>query len=182
MIAHDRCHQHPRDPQVTACMYNPLLASHEISDEIIIKSWRLRVEVMWKELKPYVCRSSLRYCLTPELDASYPWQHWRALATNERTYVRAEPRCTHVWRGRRLFHFLAFLRKIFTSRPFLERFQKMDPGLGAVDHGAELTCLGTTDHGAEVLGLKTISVTLLWNSSVKKFVCFHGQQHTQNVY
>jgi hypothetical protein len=30
-----------------------------------------------------------------------------------------------------------------------------------VDHGAELKCLGATDHGAEVLGLKTISVTLL---------------------
>jgi hypothetical protein len=37
----------------------------------------------------------------------------------------------------------------------------MDPELGAVDYGAELTCLGATDHGAEVLGLKTISVTLL---------------------
>jgi hypothetical protein len=37
----------------------------------------------------------------------------------------------------------------------------MDPELGAVDHGAELTCLGATNHGAEVLGLKTISVTIL---------------------
>jgi hypothetical protein len=37
----------------------------------------------------------------------------------------------------------------------------MDPELGAVDHGAELTGLGATDHGAEVLGLKTTSVTLL---------------------
>jgi hypothetical protein len=37
----------------------------------------------------------------------------------------------------------------------------MDPELGAVDHGAELTCLGATDHAAEVLRLKTISVTLL---------------------
>jgi hypothetical protein len=37
----------------------------------------------------------------------------------------------------------------------------MDLELGAVDHGAELTCLGATDHDAEVLGLKTISVTLL---------------------
>jgi hypothetical protein len=36
----------------------------------------------------------------------------------------------------------------------------MDPELGAVDHGAEHK-LGATDHGAEVLGLKTISVTLL---------------------
>jgi hypothetical protein len=50
---------------------------------------------------------------------------------------------------------------IFTSRPFSERFQNMDPELGAVDHGAEVTCLGATDHGAEVLGLKTILVTLL---------------------
>jgi hypothetical protein len=57
--------------------------------------------------------------------------------------------------------FLPFLRKIFTSRPFFERFQKMDPELDAVDHGAELTCLGATNHGAEVLGLKTILVTLL---------------------
>jgi hypothetical protein len=37
----------------------------------------------------------------------------------------------------------------------------MDSELGAVDHGAEVTCLGATDHDAEVLGLKTISVTLL---------------------
>jgi hypothetical protein len=37
----------------------------------------------------------------------------------------------------------------------------MDHELGAVDHGAEVTCLGAADHGAEVLGLKTISVTLL---------------------
>jgi hypothetical protein len=37
----------------------------------------------------------------------------------------------------------------------------MNSELGAVDHGAEVTCLGATDHGAEVLGLKTISVTLL---------------------
>jgi hypothetical protein len=37
----------------------------------------------------------------------------------------------------------------------------MNPELSAVDHGAELTCLGATDHGAEVVGLKTISVTLL---------------------
>jgi hypothetical protein len=56
----------------------------------------------------------------------------------------------------RLFNFLALLRKIFIRRLFLERFQKMDPELGA-----ELTCLDATDHGTEVLGLKTISVTLL---------------------
>jgi hypothetical protein len=37
----------------------------------------------------------------------------------------------------------------------------MDLELGAVDHGAEVTCLGATDHGAEVLGLETISVILL---------------------
>jgi hypothetical protein len=44
---------------------------------------------------------------------------------------------------------------------FWKDFKKKDPVLGVVDHGAELTCLGATDHGAEVLGLKTISVTLL---------------------
>jgi hypothetical protein len=65
-----------------------------------------------------------------------------------------------VWPVRfcRLF-FLFFL-------PFFERFsqvnlfgkisKKMDPELGAM-----VTCLGATDHAAEVLGLKTISVTLL---------------------
>jgi hypothetical protein len=37
----------------------------------------------------------------------------------------------------------------------------MDPELGAVYYGAELTCLDATDHGAEVLGLKTIPVTLI---------------------
>jgi hypothetical protein len=52
------------------------------------------------------------------------------------------------------------LRKIFKSRPFFGKISKMDPELGAVDHGAEHK-LGATDHGAEVLGLKTISVTLL---------------------
>jgi hypothetical protein len=30
------------------------------------------------------------------------------------------------------------LRKIFTIKSFLERFQKMHPELGAVDHGAEI--------------------------------------------
>jgi hypothetical protein len=59
------------------------------------------------------------------------------------------------------FCFLAFLRKIFTSNLFWKDFKKMDPELGAVDHGAEVTCLGATDHDAEVLGLKTISVILL---------------------
>jgi hypothetical protein len=44
----------------------------------------------------------------------------------------------------------------------------MDPELGAVDHGAELTCPGATDHGAEVLSLKTISVTLLSKKAVLK--------------
>jgi hypothetical protein len=62
---------------------------------------------------------------------------------------------------RNFFLLFSPFSKDFTNRPFLERFQKMDPELGAVGHGAELTCLGATDHGAEVLGLKTISVTLL---------------------
>jgi hypothetical protein len=38
----------------------------------------------------------------------------------------------------RLFYILALFRKILTSAPFLERFQKMDPELGAMDRGAEV--------------------------------------------
>jgi hypothetical protein len=59
------------------------------------------------------------------------------------------------------FCFLALFAKDFHKYTLFERFQKMDPELGAVDHSAEVTYLGATDHGAEVLGLKTISVTLL---------------------
>jgi hypothetical protein len=51
--------------------------------------------------------------------------------------------------GDRLFYFLTFFRKIFTSRFILERFQKVDPELSAVDHDAELTCLGARGLGPE---------------------------------
>jgi hypothetical protein len=44
--------------------------------------------------------------------------------------------------------FWPFLRKNLTNAPLLERFQKMDPQLGAMDSGAELRRLGATDHGA----------------------------------
>jgi hypothetical protein len=65
-------------------------------------------------------------------------------------------------RRNRLFNFLAFFFERFSQVDlFLKDFKKMNPELGVVDHGAEVTCLGATDHGAEVLGLKTISVTLL---------------------
>jgi hypothetical protein len=50
----------------------------------------------------------------------------------------------------RLFCFLTLFRKIFTSRPFLERFQKMDPELGAVDHGAEVTNFFTKEFQSRV--------------------------------
>jgi hypothetical protein len=59
------------------------------------------------------------------------------------------------------FSLFSLFSKDFHKYTLLERFQKIDPKLGAVDHDAELTCLGATDHGAGVLGLKTISVTLL---------------------
>jgi hypothetical protein len=50
------------------------------------------------------------------------------------------------------FFFLPFCRKNFTNAPILKRFQKVDPELGAVDHGAELTHLGATHLGADVVG------------------------------
>jgi hypothetical protein len=46
------------------------------------------------------------------------------------------------------FVFLPFLRKNLTIRPLLERIQKMDPKLGAVPRGAEVTRLGAVDLGA----------------------------------
>jgi hypothetical protein len=46
------------------------------------------------------------------------------------------------------FVFWPFLRKNLTNAPLLERFQKMDPQLGAMDSGAEVRRLGATDHGA----------------------------------
>jgi hypothetical protein len=49
----------------------------------------------------------------------------------------------------RLFCFFwPFLRKNLTNAPLLERFQKMDPQLGAVPRGAEVTRLGAVDLGA----------------------------------
>jgi hypothetical protein len=47
-----------------------------------------------------------------------------------------------------VFFFLPFLRKNLTNAPLMERFQKMDPQLGAMDSGAEVRRLGATDHGA----------------------------------
>jgi hypothetical protein len=44
--------------------------------------------------------------------------------------------------------FWPFLRKNLTNAPLLERFQKMDPQLGAVPRGAEVTRLGAVDLGA----------------------------------
>jgi hypothetical protein len=44
--------------------------------------------------------------------------------------------------------FWPFLRKNLTIRPLLERIQKMDPKLGAVPRGAEVTRLGAADLGA----------------------------------
>jgi hypothetical protein len=46
------------------------------------------------------------------------------------------------------FVFWPFLRKNLTIRPLLERIQKMDPQLGAMDSGAEVRRIGATDHGA----------------------------------
>ena len=47
-------------------------------------------------------------------------------------------------------YFNPFSQKNFTYRLFSELFMKMNPGVGAVVHGAELTRLGATDHGAEM--------------------------------
>jgi hypothetical protein len=46
------------------------------------------------------------------------------------------------------FAFWPFLRKNRTIRPMLERIRKMDPQLGAVPRGAEVTRLGAVDLGA----------------------------------
>jgi hypothetical protein len=51
----------------------------------------------------------------------------------------------------RLFCFWSFFEKNLTNAPLLERFQKMDHDLGAMDRGAELTRLGAMDHGAEMV-------------------------------
>jgi hypothetical protein len=49
------------------------------------------------------------------------------------------------------FAFWPFFEKNITITPLLERFQKMDPDLGAMDCGAELTRHSALDLGAEVL-------------------------------
>jgi hypothetical protein len=51
----------------------------------------------------------------------------------------------------RLFCFLDFFEKNLTNTPFLERFQKMDLDLGAMDCSAEITRLGALDLGAEMV-------------------------------
>jgi hypothetical protein len=48
------------------------------------------------------------------------------------------------------FAFWPLLRKILTSVPLLETFQKMDPELGAMNLGAEVKHLGSMDYGTEV--------------------------------
>ena len=46
---------------------------------------------------------------------------------------------------------------MFTNRLLMERIPKIDPKLGAMHHGAELTYLGgAMMHGAEVCRLKKI--------------------------
>lgn len=50
--------------------------------------------------------------------------------------------------GARLFFFLVLLGNNFTNTFLLERFQKIESELGAVDHDAEVTRLGVTDLGA----------------------------------
>jgi hypothetical protein len=48
------------------------------------------------------------------------------------------------------FIFEPFFRKIFTSRLLDVLFSFLDPELGAVMHGAEVTRLGTMTYDAEV--------------------------------
>jgi hypothetical protein len=48
------------------------------------------------------------------------------------------------------FAFWPFWGKNFTNMPLLERFRKMDPKLGAVNHGAEIARLGAKIRGVEV--------------------------------
>jgi hypothetical protein len=49
------------------------------------------------------------------------------------------------------FLFFWPLKKNLTNVSLLERFQKMDPDLGAMDCGAELTRHGAMYHGAEMV-------------------------------
>jgi hypothetical protein len=47
------------------------------------------------------------------------------------------------------FYFLALFRKIFSNTFLMERFQKIDPGLGAIHAGAKITQLGAVNVGAK---------------------------------
>jgi hypothetical protein len=42
-----------------------------------------------------------------------------------------------------------FFRKIFSNMPLTEKFQEMDPGLGAINAGAKITQLGAVNVGAK---------------------------------
>jgi hypothetical protein len=53
--------------------------------------------------------------------------------------------------GADFFVFWPFFEKNLTNAPLLERFQNMDPDLGAMDCGAELTRHGALDQGAEMV-------------------------------
>jgi hypothetical protein len=55
---------------------------------------------------------------------------------------------------RRDFFFLfdPFGERISLMHLFLERFQKIDPELGAANYGAELTHLGATRLGVDIVG------------------------------
>jgi hypothetical protein len=48
------------------------------------------------------------------------------------------------------YAFWSFLRKIFTITPFLIWIQKMDPYLGAIIIGAEITRLGANINGEDL--------------------------------
>jgi hypothetical protein len=50
-----------------------------------------------------------------------------------------------------VFFCLFSIEKILTNAPLLEKFQKIDPDLGAMDCGAELTRHGAMDHGVEMV-------------------------------
>jgi hypothetical protein len=54
-------------------------------------------------------------------------------------------------RGPTFLFFWPFFEKNLTNAPLLERFQKMDPDLGAMDYGAELTRHDALDQGAEMV-------------------------------
>jgi hypothetical protein len=47
------------------------------------------------------------------------------------------------------FIFLALLRKFFSNMSLTERFQEMDPGLGAINAGAKITQLAAVNVGAK---------------------------------